>query len=409
MAELEAFLADAERRRDGPAPQVVDGEPGRAGAGITSICSAHPAGASRPASSRRRRRQPALIEATCNQVNQEGGYTGMTPAAFRDFVEALADGAGFPGERLILGGDHLGPNPWRGEPAGAAMAQGRGHGGGLCRARASARSTSTPAWRCAGDPAPLPDEVDGRAGGRACARRAEAPRASGAAGLRHRHRGADAGRGAGGAGPSGGDAAGGRAAHDRGPPRGVRGARAEAAWARVIAVVVQPGRRVRARERGRLRPARGGATSRRDPALPGLAYEAHSTDYQTDGRCGRWSSAHFAILKVGPGLTFALREAVFALDRDRGRVGAGGAPVARARGARGGDAAQSRLLAALLSGTPEEQRFAAAYSLSDRARYYWPEPAVQAAVAALVRNLTERPAPLPLLSQHLPAQLAAVR
>ena len=34
---------------------------------------------------------------------------------------------------------------------------------------------------------------------------------------------------------------------------------------------------------------------------------------------------------------------------------------------------------------------------------------MQAAVAVLVRNLTERPAPLPLLSQHLPAQLAAVR
>jgi tagatose-1,6-bisphosphate aldolase non-catalytic subunit AgaZ/GatZ len=31
-----------------------------------------------------------LIEATCNQVNQDGGYTGMTPADFRRFVEDIA-------------------------------------------------------------------------------------------------------------------------------------------------------------------------------------------------------------------------------------------------------------------------------------------------------------------------------
>ncbi len=69
--------------------------------GITPVCSAHPLvidGA------------PALIEATCNQVNQEGGYTGMTPAAFRDFVFAIADRVGFARDRVLLGGDHLGPN-----------------------------------------------------------------------------------------------------------------------------------------------------------------------------------------------------------------------------------------------------------------------------------------------------------
>lgn len=44
-----------------------------------------------------------------------------------------------------------------------------------------------------------------------------------------------------------------------------------------------------------------------------MVYEAHSTDYQT--RTAYWELVrdHFAILKVGPALTFALREAIFAL------------------------------------------------------------------------------------------------
>ena len=69
-----------------------------------------------------------LIEATCNQVNQDGGYTGMTPADFRAFVEGIADRVGFARERLILGGDHLGPNPWRSLPAAEALDRARRHG-----------------------------------------------------------------------------------------------------------------------------------------------------------------------------------------------------------------------------------------------------------------------------------------
>ena len=101
---------------------------------------------------------PLLIEATSNQVNQEGGYTGRTPAAFRAEVEALAEAAGFPAGRLLLGGDHLGPNPWRGEAEGAAMdkacamvAAYAGAGFGKIHLDAS--------MPLAGDPAPLPDEV----------------------------------------------------------------------------------------------------------------------------------------------------------------------------------------------------------------------------------------------------------
>ena len=64
-----------------------------------------------------------LIEATCNQVNHQGGYTGLTPAAFRDQVYGIADRVGFPRRQVVLGGDHLGPNPWRHLPAKVALSE----------------------------------------------------------------------------------------------------------------------------------------------------------------------------------------------------------------------------------------------------------------------------------------------
>ena len=46
---------------------------------------------------------PLLIEATCNQVNQFGGYTGMKPADFREFVYAIADRVGLRARARVAG------------------------------------------------------------------------------------------------------------------------------------------------------------------------------------------------------------------------------------------------------------------------------------------------------------------
>jgi len=51
---------------------------------------------------------PTVIEATCNQVNQEGGYTGMTPKDFMSWLSSMAQHADVPMDQLILGGD---PDP----------------------------------------------------------------------------------------------------------------------------------------------------------------------------------------------------------------------------------------------------------------------------------------------------------
>ena len=86
--------------------------------GVTSVCSANPFVLDAAAAHAARRGSLLCIESTASQVNQEGGYTGTTPAGFAAGVRATAAAAGVPEERLVLGGDHLGPYPWRDLPAG---------------------------------------------------------------------------------------------------------------------------------------------------------------------------------------------------------------------------------------------------------------------------------------------------
>lgn len=85
--------------------------------GVASVCSAHPIVIRESLKLFER----PLIEATCNQVNQFGGYTGMTPKDFVNYVRGIAEEINFPFEGIILGGDHLGPNVWQNEPAESAM------------------------------------------------------------------------------------------------------------------------------------------------------------------------------------------------------------------------------------------------------------------------------------------------
>ena len=92
---------------------------------MPSVCSAEPFVLQAALEQARDAGGVALIESTCNQVNQSGGYTGMTPAAFAAHVRELAAGVGLPPDDVVLGGDHLGPYPWRAEPADAAMAKAR--------------------------------------------------------------------------------------------------------------------------------------------------------------------------------------------------------------------------------------------------------------------------------------------
>jgi D-tagatose-1,6-bisphosphate aldolase subunit GatZ/KbaZ len=177
----------------------------------------------------------------------------------------------------------------------------------------------------------------------------------------------------------------------------------------VLAVVVQPGVEFGSEQVVDFAPEGAAELAAAIGEVPGLAFEAHSTDYQTEAALTALVERHFAILKVGPWLTFAMREALFALTAIESELLP---PEDRSR-------LRERLDAAMLAdprywqdhyaGTDAELHLARAFSLSDRCRYYWPVPEVASAVDRLLANLARTGLPLPLLSQYLPQQHQAVR
>ncbi|MEV4539235.1 D-tagatose-bisphosphate aldolase, class II, non-catalytic subunit [Asanoa sp. NPDC049518] len=378
--------------------------------GITSICSAHPLVLTAAMAQARDDGDLVLIEATSNQVDQTGGYTGMRPADFRDLVHRAADDAGLPRDRVVLGGDHLGPNRWRDLPAEEAMA----HVDVLVAAYVEAGFTKIHldcSYPCADDRTPLTDEVMAARAARMLEVAERTAAATGRAGTLRYVIGTEV--------PVPGGAQ--ESIEDLRPTTADSALRtldqhrkAFAArglghvWPQVLALVVQPGvefdhLRVVDYDRGRTQDLR--AVLDDEPAM---VFEAHSTDYQTVPRLAALVEDHWAVLKVGPGLTFALREALFALaaieeelDGDsRERL-----PEVVERRMRAEPAQWARYY----TGDADEQRLARRFSYSDRMRYYWPDPEIQEAERLLLANLTGRTIPLPLLSQYLPDQYQRVR
>jgi len=180
------------------------------------------------------------------------------------------------------------------------------------------------------------------------------------------------------------------------------------AWTRVIAMVVQPGVDFDHSQVHAYDPAAATALSDFVETQPGIVFEAHSTDYQTEAALHALVRDHFAILKVGPAATFAYREALFALAAIEDEL----LP----------EAERSHLPQVLdrcmvekpkhwqnhYSGDAAELRLLRRYALSDRCRYYWGEPEVRAAVERLVANLRRHVPPMILLSQFLPEQQRAI-
>jgi D-tagatose-1,6-bisphosphate aldolase subunit GatZ/KbaZ len=339
--------------------------------------------------------QPLLAEATANQVNQFGGYTGMTPSEFVSFLLSIAAAQGFPRENLLLGADHLGPYTWRSEPAAAAMAK----AAELARQCVHAGFTKIhldTGFGCSDDPAPsLPPDV-------AAERAVTLCRASEAAADQR---------------PSGTPRPlyvigtevplPGGALED---PEGIavtrpedvaefvalaesrfRKAGLEGAWERMLAVIVQPGVEFGNTSVARYDPAKARTLSAFHHDLPGImTYEIHSTDYQAPDSLARMVADHFILLKVGPCLTNAFREAVFALEEIEAE---------RLKSRR--DAVPSdlrRVMEQLMLQHPvhwrshyrsnaEECRRMRLSSRLDRIRCYWGYPEAQAALDRLHRNL----------------------
>ena len=373
--------------------------------GITSVCSAHPWVIRAAADQALEDGALLLIEATCNQVNQDGGYTGMRPAGFRDFVKGLAARAHLPQDRLILGGDHLGPHVWRKLPAQEAMRRAEEMIAQYAEAGFSKIHLDT-SMPCSGDPEILPDETIARRAAR-LAKIAEASQTRPFYII-----GTEV--------PVPGGASHGHALAVTAPQAAAQTvavhsqAFAEAglqdAWSRVAGLVVQPGVEFDNVSVIDYDPTKARALTawRRDNG-EGLVFEAHSTDFQRPDAYPALVNDGFAVLKVGPGVTFAMREAICALAEIEILTVA--------------PEAQSRVLDVIrtamkddpgswkdyYAGTPAEQDILLFNSYSDRIRYYWPDPKIEAAIARLVSNLTATPPPEILLSRYLPSQYRRVR
>lgn len=379
--------------------------------GIYSVCSAHPTVLRAAMHQSLADQSVLLIEATSNQVDQFGGYTGMKPADFRNFVQTLAAQEGFDLDRLVLGGDHLGPNRWRSDDPQLAMQNAED----LVGAYAAAGYTKLHldcSMPLRGDRTPVDDTLVAERTTRLLqvAERVvtdrpgstppvyvigtEVPVPGGARETLHALT------------PTGAQAA-------RDTLRAHQVAFADAGlthvWPRVAALVVQPGVEFDHLNVIDYDPTATGDLQSVLDSEPNLVFEAHSTDYQIRRHLAALVEDHWAILKVGPALTFALREALFALAAIESHL------VPEVECSNLIDVVEQRMLQnpshwnSYYHGTPDQQRLARRFSYSDRIRYYWTDPQIVAAEARLYRNLSERAIPEPLLSQYLPRQFTRAR
>ena len=376
--------------------------------GICSVCSAHPLVIEAALRLDLTSQRKVLIEATSNQVNQFGGYTGMQPADFRDHVLAIAQRVGFPAARLILGGDHLGPNCWQHEPAAAAMEKARVLIAAYVHAGFSKIHLDA-SMSCADDPSPLSPDVVAQRAADLCGVAERAATTEQRTALTYVI-GTEV--------PvPGGEASAIQAVHVTRPEdamhtlelhyQAFRAAGLDDAIERIIGLVVQPGVEFDHSSVIHYQPADARALSQSIASTP-VVYEAHSTDYQTRTAYRALVKDHFAILKVGPALTFALREAIFALAEIEKVL------IAPEK--------QSQILAVIDQVMLDEPGYWKKYyrpafsqslvdihySLSDRIRYYWPNARISQAFAALMINLADIAIPLGLLSQYLPKQFDRV-
>ena len=407
--------------RQNPLKKIVELQKQGKKVGIYSVCSAN--GYVIEAALKRGMSDGScvLIESTANQCDQNGGYTGMKPADFKEFVLDIAEKNGFDKEKIFLGGDHLGPLTFACKDEPEAMADAEE----LIRHYVGAGFTKihidTSMKLNSDDPdVRLSDEIIAGRGARLAQVAEEAYK-------KLLERDPDAippvyiiGSEV----PIPGGAVGGE-------DNGVQVTKVEdfkntvknfekafqaaglddEVWNRVIAVVVQPG--VEEKDSGCTEYDREKAkeltASIKD--FPTLIFEGHSTDYQTKIKLRELIEDGVGILKVGPGLTFAMREAMFALENIEKEL-LYGTDTEPSRFAETLDAAMlkdDKYWKKHYQGTELEIRLKRKYSFSDRCRYYMPVPEVEKASERLISNLRATGVPLNLLSQFMPIQYTKVR
>lgn len=385
--------------------------------GIYSACSAHPYVLQAVIKRAKETNSVAVIESTTNQVNQFGGYTGMLPADFADMVKTIVKKNDFPMERLILGGDHLGPLIWTNEEAESAMKKSEE----LIRQYVMAGYTKIhidTSMKLASDSKHdmLKTEVIAERGARLCAVAVEAYET-----LKQQNPnvtqpvyiiGSEV--------PIPGGIQSDDGLHVTTPTdfqETVNSFKAAfdkhhiaKAWENIVGVVVETGVEFGDNTIYEYQPEKVQNLVATLKSYPNLCFEGHSTDYQTKYHLKRMVADGIAILKVGPALTFAMREALFALENIEKNVIT--------------DSGQWSNLTQVLEaemlkepkywenhykGNEDIQKLARKYSYSDRIRYYMSHESVESSIKVLEGNINRGNISLTLLSQFMPEQYKKVR
>jgi D-tagatose-1,6-bisphosphate aldolase subunit GatZ/KbaZ len=381
---------------------------------VYAVCSAHPSVIDAAVQQSLADESVLHVESTSSQVNQFGGYARKTPRQFADFICSTAERAGLRAQKVLLGADHLGPFPWRDQPSKQALEKACE----LARACALAgykKIHLDASMPCADDQAELAETVVAERAAFLCeaAERALQELPPGSPRILYVI-GTEV------------PAPGGESEPGEGlvvtTVESVRRTlehfrtsfvdrHLSSAWERVIGLVVQPGVEFGEDVVIDYERSKAHLLVTALPLHPPLVYEAHSTDYQSPAALALMVEDHFAILKVGPWLTFAFREAVFALTAiEREMLNGKAVRLSQVR-----EALEAAMLRnpsywrSYYHGGEDHLRRARAYAYSDRCRYYWHEPGVQEELSRLVANVTTC-APSPgLIHQYLPAEYEAIR
>ncbi len=402
-----------------PLKKIVEKQKQGQAVGIYSCCSANDYVIEAALEAAKRDDSCVLIEATANQVDQNGGYTGMKPIDFMNFVMEKAEKVGLSKDRIFLGGDHLGPLTFASKPEAEAMEMAKE----LVRCYVAAGFTKihidTSMKVADDDPNErLSDETIARRGAtlaKVCEETynellktnpdaiepvyivgSEVPIPGGA-------QDANAGMQVT------------RVEDFKATVAAFENAFAkeglDRAWANVIAVVVQPG--VEEKDAGCTEYDRAKAAELMASieAFPNLVFEGHSTDYQTKIKLRELVEDGVGILKVGPGMTYAMREALFSLAYMEDMQ------------FHGHDEEKSNFINILEEEMLKEPKnwckhyhgddnalwFKRKFSFSDRSRYYMPNERVAAAKNKMIENLRKDGINLAALSQFMPIQYTKVR
>ena len=402
-----------------PLKNIVTRQKNGEAVGIYSACSANPFVIEAVLERAKEKDSVVLIEATANQVDQNGGYTGMKPADFMALVNEIADKVGVDRSRIFLGGDHLGPLTVTNLPEKEAMEYARTLVHDYVAAGFTKIHIDTSMKVADDDPnVRLSDETISRRGAdlaRVCEDAYQDLLKTNPNAVRPVYIvGSEV--------PIPGGA--------QDPNAGMQVTRVEdfkatykafeeafkkqgldKTWEDVIAVVVQPG--VEEKDAGCTEYDREKATELMASIkeFPNIVFEGHSTDYQTKYKLKELVEDGVGILKVGPGLTYAAREGLFALAYIEDMVMHGHEDeksnfidVLEAEMLR-----DNKYWVKHYHGDDNELWFKRKFSFSDRSRYYMPTEAVVAAKEKMFANLNKYGISLAALSQFMPIQYTKVR